>query len=190
MFERYTEPARRTIFFARWWALNRKASEIEPSDIILGAAQESRRLSDRLQWMNLDYERMVALFAEGVVPVEKPEAKDLPLSRQSKIALAYAADEVKLDRRYSIEVYHLVRGVLRADSSTAKALSDAGCTLDSLRKGSLQANRDIPDAHLRLKIKTQIQLLRWRAFNKYEWLTAAFVVIAFVGTILYLRSQN
>jgi ATP-dependent Clp protease ATP-binding subunit ClpC len=190
VFERYTEPARRTIFFARWWALNRKASLIEPSDIILGAAQQARRESSQLRWMKLDYERIVTLFAEGVVVVEKPDAKDLPLSDESKMALAYAAEEAEIDRRYSLEVYHLVRGVLRTNGHTAKALSSAGINLDVLRDGSGEANRNLPDAQLRLRLKTQLQLLHWRIFSKYKWLTAGFAFLGFVAAIFYLRSQN
>src|ERR1019366_5354418 len=112
---------------------------------ILGAAQEARRSSEHLNWMNLNYDGIVALFGEGVVLVPNPDAKDLPLSRESKISLAYAAEEVELDQRYSLEVYHLVRGVLRTNGHTAKTLSDAGFTLDFLRQGSMGANRSQPD---------------------------------------------
>lgn len=190
MFERYTEPARRTIFFARWWALNRKASEIEPADIILGAALEVRRLSEHLQWMNLDRDHLIKMFAEGVVTIEKPEEKHLPLSHESKHALAYALEEVNLERRYSLEVYHLVRGVLRTNCATAKALSDAGFTLEVLRKGSRKANQSLPDAHLSVRMKRQLRLLSWRMLSIREWLVLGFALLAFVSAILYLRSQN
>jgi ATP-dependent Clp protease ATP-binding subunit ClpC len=189
VFERYSEPARRTIFFARWWANNRKSREIEPSDIIIGAAWEVRRHSQQLEWMNLDYESMVALFGGGVVRVEKRQAKDVSLTKESKIALAYAAQEVELDSRFSLEVYHLVRGVLRTDCHAAKTLSSAGFTLDSLREGSRDANRNLSDVPFHTKVKWQLQRLRWM-FSLREWLTLGFALLALIATILYLRSQN
>jgi len=190
VFERYTEPARRTIFFARWWALNRKAAEIEPSDIILGAAQEVRRLSEQLRWMNLDRDRLIKMFAEGVVTIEKPNERQLPLSNESKFALAYAAEEAKLDGRYALEVYHLVRGVLRTECAAAKALSDAGYTIEVLREGSRIANQSLPDAQLSVRVRRQLRRLTWRVFSVRELLVLGFTLIAFVGAILYLRSQN
>jgi len=189
LFERYSEPARRTIFFARWWANNRKSGEIEPADIIIGAAREVRRHSQQLEWMNLDYDGMVALFGEGGVLVEQPQAKDVSLSKESKIALAYAAQEVELDERFSLEVYHLIRGVLRTDCQTAKTLSGTGCTLDSLREGSRDANRNLPDVPFHTKVKWQLRRLRWM-FSIREWLTLGFALLALIATILYLRSQN
>ncbi len=41
MFERYSERARRAIFFARNEALNRTASAIETSDLVLGLLHEA-----------------------------------------------------------------------------------------------------------------------------------------------------
>ncbi len=190
MFERYTEQARRTIFFARWWAENRDATQIEPSDIIVGAAREASRLPEHLAWMNLDYDRITTLFGETIVQVEKPDSKDLRLSQESKIALAYAAEEVELDHRYSLEVYHLVRGVIRANGQTAKTLAGVGCNLEFLREGSRKANQNLPDARFRLRLRTQLHLMRWRIFSRYKWLTAGIALLAFTAVIIYLRSQN
>jgi len=191
VFERYTESARRVIFYARWWALNRKATQIETSDLILGAAQEARREDSPLQWMNLNYQQMVALFAEGVVCVAAPEAKDLPLSSSSKRALAYAAMETDLDWRYSLEVYHIVRGVLRNGDPVAKTTVEAtGCTLKGMREGSREANRNITDARRQLKLKTGLQLLKIRASLIPWYIRYGLLLAVIVAAILYLRSQN
>ena len=44
MFERYTEKARRIIFFARYEAAQVGASNIEPEHLLLGLLRESREL--------------------------------------------------------------------------------------------------------------------------------------------------
>ena|ERR1700722_15859171 len=187
MFERYDERARRTVFFARWWALNRKAPKIGTCDLILGAAQESRREDSPLCWMNLDFQRVVALFADGVVCVQKPEDKDLALSDASKRALAYTAEEAKRDGRYSIDAYHLVRGVLRTNDATAKTMVEAGWNLDSLRTASREANRNIPDVRAR---QTNFQMLRWRLLRIPRYVVWGIAFLGFLAAILYLRSQN
>ena len=147
-------------------------------------------MSEHLQWMNLDRDRLIKMFAEGVVAIEKPKERQLPLSNESKCALAYAAEEATLDGRQSLEVYHLVRGVLRTDGLTAKALSDAGYNLEVLREGSRKANQNLPDAQLSVRVRRQLRRLTWRMFSVREWLVLGFALLAFVGAILYLRSQN
>jgi len=190
LFERYTESARRTIFYARWWALNRKAARIETCDIVLGAAQETRKEDSPFRWMNLDYPRIVTVFADGVVLVEKPEEKNLPLSDSSKRALAYAVEEAKLDRRYSIDVHHLLRGVLRTDDRFAKNFAETGYPLEALREASKNANKDIPDARIQRRLKTSLGLLSWKMFSIREYLVLGFAFLAFLATVLYLHFQN
>ena len=46
MFERYTERARRTIFFARYEAAQIGSAYIETEHILLGLLREDRRCSD------------------------------------------------------------------------------------------------------------------------------------------------
>jgi len=190
VFERYTEPARRTIFLARWWALNRKTITIDTSDLILGAAEETSRSSSKLHWINLDYPRIVALFAGGVVVEQNPNAKDLPLSDSSKRALAYAVEEAERDGRYSIDVHHLVRGVLRTGDTAAKALGEAGYTLESLRKSSVDTNRAIPDATTRAKFKRTLYLRGWRLWRTRSTLILGIAFLLFVAAIAYLHYQQ
>ncbi len=52
MFERYTERARRVIFFARYEASQLGASSIETEHLLLGLIREGKELTSRL-WMGL-----------------------------------------------------------------------------------------------------------------------------------------
>ena len=192
MFERYTESARRAIFYARWWALNRAVAKIEVSDLILGIAQAARRPDHRLGWMNLDSNRMTALFAPGVKCVKNPKPKDLPLSDSTKRALAYAAMEADLDERHSLAVYHLLRGVLRTEDPAAKAMLEAGYSLEALREGSRHANQILADASRKLRLKNTLRDLWWGIWWRISHLPwyVGIAFVAFIAAILYLRSQN
>jgi len=178
------------IFFARWWALNRKAAQIDTCDLILGAAQETKKPEHNPYGMGFDLPTIVTLFAHGIELVEQPEPKDLPLSYSSKRALAYAAEEAGLDGLYSIDVHHLVRGVLRNADETSKTMAEQGYTLSSLRKSSWQVNQAIPDKSGRHQPTTRLQLIGWRMSRipKIPLVVTALLILA--AAIAYLHYQQ
>jgi hypothetical protein len=100
MFERYNEQARRAIFFARWWALNRAAAaRIEAKDLVLGIVHEKPADGSPYLQLYAQREALTGLFAAGIVTVVQPAVRDIPLSDDSKRALAYAAQEADRDGR-------------------------------------------------------------------------------------------
>jgi hypothetical protein len=60
LFERYTEPARRAIFFARYTALRREAKEISTRNLILGMAIEHYPQPSPLYELNGKHEELKA----------------------------------------------------------------------------------------------------------------------------------
>jgi hypothetical protein len=118
MFERYTEKARRTIFFARYEASQYGSPYIETEHLLLGLLRENP-------------------LASGLLPVGAPEqirkqvdcecpvregvstSVDLPLSNESKRVLMYAAEEAELLGHKSIGSEHLFLGLLREDGAFA-----------------------------------------------------------------------
>jgi hypothetical protein len=133
LFERYTEKARRTIFFARYEASNTGSRGIETSHLLLGLLRENLNfLGDPLA---------AALFVERyrleIVPdqAEKvPTSADLPLSHQCKRVLAYGAEEAKLMEHQHIGTEHIFLGLLREDKNIAARLSrDHGIDISAFR---------------------------------------------------------
>ena len=130
MFERYTEDARRVIFFARYEASQFGSREIEPEHLLLGVVRQSGEMKQRL---NSDALR------EAIGRL-LPQAKristsiDLPLSPACKRALAYSAEEAGRLGLDHIDVPHLVLGLLREETDAARLIREAGLTLESLRK--------------------------------------------------------
>jgi ATP-dependent Clp protease ATP-binding subunit ClpC len=186
MFERYNEQARRAIFFARWWALNRAAAaRIEAKDLVLGIVHEKPADGSPYLQLYAQREALTGLFAAGIVTVVQPAVRDIPLSDDSKRALAYAAQEADRDGREAIDPFHLLRGVLRTGDETAQALAARGWTLEAMREASGAAFKQIPDL-VGVTSGWRARLLRGRL----RWAVWIFLVVALVGVVLYLRSQN
>jgi hypothetical protein len=132
MFERYTETARRVIFFARYEASQFGCEQIETEHILLGVLREDHFLGHRF---NLSPEDIRHKIEERVKIRKKVSTSaDLPVSNESKRVLAYAAEESARLRQTSIGSEHLFLGLLREDRSFAADLLHAsGLRLDEAR---------------------------------------------------------
>src|SRR6185369_12543641 len=131
MFERYTERARRVIFFARYEASQFGSTTIETEYLLLGLLREDAHLPARfLPGVNAptirkEIERRLDIREKVSTSI------DLPLSNEGKRILAYAAEETeRLLHRY-IGTEHLLLGILREEKClAAKILFDFGFRLD------------------------------------------------------------
>jgi ATP-dependent Clp protease ATP-binding subunit ClpA len=136
MFERYTEKARRTIFFARYEAIQCGSPYIESEHLLLGLLREDSALFTAITNLDLNEDtlrqQIVAAHPAGKV---LPKDTDVPLSNECKRILAYTAEEsVLLGDRY-IGTEHLLLGILRDDGSfAAKLLRQCGADLTTIRK--------------------------------------------------------
>lgn len=137
MFERYTEKARRVIFFARYEASLFGSPQIGAEHLLLGLTREDGSLLSRL-FDSADVARKLRQHLE--TRLEKREgigaSVELPLSPEAKKVLAYAHEESdKLGHRH-IGTEHLLLGLLRErpeGSVAAIALRENGLTLDRAR---------------------------------------------------------
>src|SRR6516164_7148372 len=95
MFERYTEKARRVIFFARYEASQFGSPYIETEHLLLGVLREDKALTHRF----LSDTPAESLRRQIEAATTKGEhiatSVDLPLSNEGKRALAYAAEEAE-----------------------------------------------------------------------------------------------
>jgi catechol 2,3-dioxygenase-like lactoylglutathione lyase family enzyme len=136
MFERYTEKARRTIFFARYEASQFGSPYIETEFLLLGLLRENAALSTRLFRSKTTPEALRDEIARHRAPLEMISTSvDLPLSNESKRVLAYAAEEAEGLGHQFIGSEHLLLGILREQNSfAAQLLQQHGLKIDEVRK--------------------------------------------------------
>lgn len=136
MFDRYTEKARRAIFFARYEASQFGSPCIESEHLLLGLLRESMALSARL-------------FASSPTAVDKirkqvethrtfgektPTSVDLPMSDECQRILLYATEEADALAHKHVGTEHFLLGMLREqDCYAAHLLNENGVVLESAR---------------------------------------------------------
>ena len=131
MFERYTEKARRVIFFARYEASQFGTPLIEVEHLLFALIREDRPLFTRaVPDVNaLDAEIRASLPQNLKIST----AVDLPMSHQAKRVLAYGAEEAERLNSRLIAPNHLLLALLREESAVSEICRKHGLTLDSLR---------------------------------------------------------
>jgi len=136
MFERYTEKARRVIFFARYEASQFGSPYIETEHLLLGLLREDKALTNRFLRSHASIES-IRKQIEGRTPIREKVSTsvDLPLSQECKRVLAYAAEEAERLGHKHIGTEHLLLGLLREDKSfAAEILHERGLRLSALRE--------------------------------------------------------
>lgn len=131
MFERYTEKARRSIFFARWEASQFGSPYIEPEHLLLG-------LIRHVPYLNKENNKEIRAEIERDLPRgEKTSTSvDLPLSSPAKRSLEFAAEESERANHPNIDVQHLLLGLTRESNSVASLLQKHGIDRERiLREG-------------------------------------------------------
>src|ERR1035438_6845339 len=117
MFERFTEKARRAVFFARYEASQHGTPYIEAPSFLLGIVREDKELMARLLPARADGLLRLIADVEALFPEFSGKiatSVDLPLSRVAKLALNCAAEEAERRHHRSIEPLHLLWGLLTA----------------------------------------------------------------------------
>jgi uncharacterized protein YbbC (DUF1343 family) len=136
MFERYTEMARRVIFFARYEASQFGASMIEPEHLLLGLSREDKPLFARLLTDGKSLESIRERIEHRSPPKARPPVTvEIPLGADTKLALISAHEESdRLGDRH-IGTEHLLLGLLwMEDSLAAQILFELGLRIDAARQ--------------------------------------------------------
>jgi Clp amino terminal domain, pathogenicity island component len=123
MFERYTEKARRVIFFARYEASQYGSKTIDTEHLLLGLLREDSSLRMRLLSQPGAVESIRKQIESTITPREGiPTTVELPLSADSKEVLNLGAEEAdRLGYRY-IGTEHILLGLLSVDKSVAATI--------------------------------------------------------------------
>ncbi|MDQ3584648.1 MAG: ATP-dependent Clp protease ATP-binding subunit, partial [Acidobacteriota bacterium] len=137
MFERYTEKARRVIFFARYEASQFGAPAIEPEHLLLGLMREDKTLTARfLQRAHTSLEA-IRKEVEGRATMREriPTSVELPLAPETKRVLHHAHEESDRLQHRHIGTEHLLLGLLREERSmAAEILLERGLRLAAVRE--------------------------------------------------------
>jgi ATP-dependent Clp protease ATP-binding subunit ClpA len=149
MFERYTEKARRVIFFARYEASQFGSEAIEAEHILLGLMRIDGGLATRFfrnPEANIEETIREKLKANAGLRERVSTTIDIPLSVAAKRALAFAAEESELPGNHHIGTEHLLLGLLREEGSlAANILAELGLRLADARQ-ALADKATIPNA--------------------------------------------
>src|ERR1051326_5471405 len=152
MFERYTERARRVIFFARYEASQFGSTTIETEHLLLGLIREDKNLTNRFLRNHSSIERIRKEIEGRTTIREKVSTSiDLPLSNECKRILAYAAEEAERLNHRHIGTEHLLLGILREEKCVAaEILHERGLRLNAIRE---ELARSVVDRQTLIKPK-------------------------------------
>jgi hypothetical protein len=122
VFERFTEKARRSVFFARYDASVYPTSFIEPEHLFLGILREYSELARRLP-----VEEFRARISQKFPKREGVSTTvDMPLAKGAKQAMASGAEASDRLGHRQIDCGHLVLGLIQSSSFVAQLLSERG----------------------------------------------------------------
>jgi len=136
MFEKFTEKARRVVFFARYEASQFGSPYIETEHLLLGLLREDKALTNRFLRSQASVESIRKQIEGHTTMREKvASSMDLPLSNESKRVLAYAAEESEQLSHRHISTGHLMLGLLREEKCfAAEILHERGLKLTTIRE--------------------------------------------------------
>lgn len=137
MFERYTEKARRVIFFARYEASQAGTPSIEPAHLLLAIIREAPQLMSRVSTNGSGGNSIRQAIESRRAPTREKIATsvELPLSSETKRILTYAHEESDSLNHRHIGTEHLLLGLLREKGTLeAQVLLEYGVELETLRR--------------------------------------------------------
>src|SRR5499433_3936543 len=141
MFERYTERARRVLFFARYEASQLGSISIETEHLLLGLIREGKGLTSRIfARSHLSLENIRKEIEGRTVFREKVSTSvEIPFSAETKRVLQFAAEEADRLLHNYIGTEHLLLGILREERSVAASiLMEKGMRLNAVREDIVQ----------------------------------------------------
>jgi ATP-dependent Clp protease ATP-binding subunit ClpC len=161
MFEKYTEKARRVIFFARYEASQFGSSYIETEHLLLGLIREDKNLTNRFfPKANASIDSIRKEIEGRTLIREKVSTSvDLPFSDESKRALNAAAEESDRLQHKHIGTEHILLGLLREEKSVAaEILRERGLRLGMVRE---ELSRGSSEKHSQTRVKEPLSLVEF-----------------------------
>jgi ATP-dependent Clp protease ATP-binding subunit ClpC len=136
MFERYTEAARRVLFFARYEASQLGGVAIEADHVLLGLTREAKGIICEIfagSHVSLKSIRN-EIEARSTGSEKLSTSVEIPFSDETKHVLQFAAEEADRLHHNYIGTEHMLLGLLRESACTAAAtLTAHGLRLEDVR---------------------------------------------------------
>jgi enamine deaminase RidA (YjgF/YER057c/UK114 family) len=151
MFERYTERARRALFFARYESSQLGSTVILPEHMLLGIIRESKGpIVPIFAAAGLSLDEVRAHIGRVVEFHERMTTSvEIPFAENTKRLLQYAAEEADALSHSFIGRPHLLLGLLRLDGDPlASYLAEHGVTLVFTRKQVLEDSTEAPRSNI------------------------------------------
>jgi hypothetical protein len=157
VFERYSERARRVLFFARYEASQLGAAVIEPEHLLLGLLREGKGPTAAIfRDSKVSPETIRSEIGRRMVEGEKrsPTA-EVPFAVGSQRVLRLAAEEADRLAHAYVGTEHLLLGLLREEQcSAAVVLRQSGIRIDSVRDAIARLRRSQPAPESRTDVRS------------------------------------
>jgi hypothetical protein len=136
MFERYTEKARRAVFFARYEASQYGSPYIDTEYLLLGLIREDQALIGRFLRPTSAAADIRAEIERQIPPRERTSTSiEMPLTNECKTVLILAAEESDRLGHPHVGTEHLLLGMLRVEGSlAARLLRERGLKREAIRE--------------------------------------------------------
>src|SRR5579864_978559 len=135
MFERYTEKARRAIFFARYEASQYGSHTIETVHLLLGLVREDHAFARKFLFEKGGVQSLRDEIESQITRGERISTSvEVPLSAECNRIFNLAAEEAERFGSKHVGTEHLLLGTLREQNClAARLLRERGLTVDRLR---------------------------------------------------------
>ncbi len=137
MIEQFTEKAKRVLFLARYEATQRGAPVIGTEHVLIGLLREDDALARELfhrSNISVDLLRSELENRQGAL-LQGSRGVDIPFSEEAKRVLECAQEEARGIMSPTVDVEHLLLGLIRVDDSPAgRILAERGMRLYTVRE--------------------------------------------------------
>ncbi len=197
MFERFNEHVRRSLFFARYEASRSSSRTIASEHLLLGMLREADPvMTELMERLAVDVRVLRdELLGDRVALDRVSTSPDLPLSEDTKKALAFAVHEAESMGQGSVGTEHLVLGLLRVEGCTAaQYLMAHGLDLFQLREEVVRHGREL-EAEASAQVTPHISeysrdLTLFAAEGQFDPLIGRELEVERVIQILCRRTKN
>src|SRR5688500_15312926 len=125
MFERFTEKARRVLFFARYEASQMMTKFIEAEHILLGIFREDKAIATQISIItgkSIDEIRKIVKQCTEDKEKAPTSQVDIGLSLQAKRVISLATEESVRLNHNNVTTKHLLVGILREEKNIASQI--------------------------------------------------------------------
>jgi ATP-dependent Clp protease ATP-binding subunit ClpC len=145
MFERYTEPARRAIFYAKTFSIAASAPAMDSTHLLHGLMSPHKPRAEKMFHLREKVPQYCASPGNSAIKASF-QTLSLPLTDEVKRILYYAAREADGMGDAWVDTDHLLLGILsESGSSATQQLAAAGISLENGRKVVMENRSSRPN---------------------------------------------